>query len=377
MLHSSSVKGIRALYMREFAAFAPGRIEVLGNHTDYNLGRVLSCAIPLGITIQGKTTEEVFCAIQSREFGGLTQRPLMGEWNPTPGHWSNYPFGVLEVLLEEGLRPPAFNATFESSLPAGAGLSSSAALEVSTALFLLAASDVNWEPLQIARACRRAENVYAGVQCGLLDQLTSVAGKKDHLISIDFLDETHSALPFPKDLCFVVFASGVPHKLVGGEYNERREQCFEAAGRLGLSSLREASTEMLHANRQKLTDVSYRRALHVTGESERVVQAIAALTNGAPERLGALMLESHESSRVNFENSTPYLDLLVQISASTPGVLGARLTGGGFGGSIVALCRTDRAREAIESIEKAYAAESGIATYGLTLTPWQGAHLIP
>ncbi len=362
--------------MSVFAAFAPGRIEVLGNHTDYNLGFVLACAIPLGITIQGETTNGAACTMRSREFEGPATRSMKGEWTPTPGHWSNYPIGVFEVLKEEGLTPPAFDATFESTLPPGAGLSSSAALEVSTALFLLAACGITWEPLRIARACRRAENVYARVNCGLLDQLTSVAGKQDHLISIDFRDETYTTIPFPRDFCFLVFASGVPHNLVGGEYNERREQCFDAATRLGLLSLRDASTETLQANRASLPELSYRRALHVTGENERVLEAINALSSGAPERLGPLMLASHESSRSNFENSTPYLDLLVEIAASTPGVLGARLTGGGFGGSIVALCHADRAKEAIQSIERAYAAQSGYATYGLTLTPWHGAHLI-
>jgi galactokinase len=323
-----------------------------------------------------QTTHGAACTIRSREFDGPATRPIQGGWTPAPGHWSNYPFGVLEILKQEGLTPPAFAATFESTLPPGAGLSSSAALEVSTALFLLATCGLTWEPLRIARACRRAENIYAGVNCGLLDQLTSVAGKKEHLISIDFRDETHTTIPFPKDFCFLVFASGVPHSLVVGEYNERRDQCYDAATRLGLPSLREASTETVKANRTSLPELSYRRALHITGENERVLEAIKALSSGSPERLGTLMLASHESSRLNFENSTPYLDLLVEIAVATPGVLGARLTGGGFGGSIVALCKADHAKDATQTIEKAYAAQSGYATYGLTLTPWHGAHLI-
>ena len=362
--------------MKEFAAFAPGRIEVLGNHTDYNLGTVLSCAIPLGITIQGVLTQDDTCTIRSQGFDGRITRSLNGTWESTTGHWSSYPFGVIEVLLRSGVQVPGFDASFESTLPAGAGMSSSAALEVSTAFFALAAANVQWEPLEIARACRKAENVYAGVNCGLLDQLTSVAGERDCLVSIDFLDESYTSISFPTDCCFLVFASGVPHSLVGGEYNERREQCFDAARRLGLSSLREATSRLLEENRRDLPPLSYRRALHVTSENERVASAIAALKRHNAEELGSLMTMSHESSKTNFENSTPFLDLLVEIACRTPGIYGARLMGGGFGGAIVALCDNDEASRASESIARAYGSESGHTTFGLKLTPWNGARML-
>jgi galactokinase len=362
--------------MKESAAFAPGRIEVLGNHTDYNYGYVLSCAIPLGITIQGSVTELNECSVRSEAFDGRETRKLPGPWKPRPRHWTNYPFGVIEVLLEEGVAVPGFEATFESTLPSGAGMSSSAALEISTAMFALACANVNWDPLRIARACRRAENVYAGVNCGLLDQLTSVAGKPDRLVSIDFKDESFSTIEFPAECCFLVFASGVPHNLVGGEYNERREQCNDAATTLGVSSLREATREMLVKNREALSGLSFRRAMHVVGENERVLKAIAALKSNDPESLGRLMYESHQSSIENFENSTQYLDLLVSIARRTKGIYGARLTGGGFGGAIVALCEKSMAADASEQISRQYGADSGNPTYGLLVAPWGGAHML-
>ncbi len=362
--------------MQRITAFAPGRIEVLGNHTDYNLGCVLSCAIPLGVTVHAGGCRDGYYTFVSDGYEGNARRGTEEAWTPRRGFWGNYPLGVLEVLREEDVRPPAFSARVESTVPPGAGLSSSAAMEVATAYTALALAGVQWSPLRIARACRRAENVYAGVQCGLLDQLTSVAGEEGRLVHIDFRDETYERQDAPSDHLFLVFGSGVPHTLAGGEYNERRMQCAETAKELGAASLREVDIERLRAGKSKLREVVYRRALHVVGENARVAAAVAALGRGDAVALGRLMSESHRSSVANFENSTPYLDALVGIAEKTPGILGARLTGGGFGGAIVALAAKAQAAAACAAVEREYSKATGKLTYGLELTPWRGGGIV-
>jgi galactokinase len=265
---------------------------------------------------------------------------------------------------------------FTSNLPSGAGLSSSAALEVSTALAVLALIQQSMSQLEIAKLCRRAENEFVGVNCGLLDQATSVGGRLDQLVEIDCRTEEISTVPCPSGVAFIVVSSGVKHALVGGEYNERREHCFEAAKLLGLTSLRDASTSLVAASGDVLPDVVRRRALHITGENERVLCAASSIRSGNLAELGRLMFESHESSRVNFENSTPELDTLVGLASRIEGVLGARLTGGGFGGSVVVLAEQKDAIRVSTQIALDYRSSSGIVTEPKIYRPAQGAHLL-
>lgn len=316
-------------------AYAPGRVELLGNHTDYNAGVVLSAAIDRGITIQGELSGNSIIQLQSD--GPSVRHDLDFGWPQrlATQQWANYPLGVVRVLLDEGWTIPGFNASITSTVPAGAGLSSSAALEVATCLLIEKLAGFSLDPMNRARLCRKAENEFVGVNCGLLDQASSVFGKEGHAIFLDCRSETVSNILFPAGVALLITNSGVKHQLTGGEYNERREQCFEAARLLGVSALREATSEQLLA--ADLPEITRRRALHVTGENERVFAGIDYLRAGDAAAFGRLMFASHESSRVNFENSTPELDLLVEIAQDTPGVHGSRLTGGGFGGATVSL----------------------------------------
>src|SRR3984893_17885276 len=306
--------------------FAPGRVEILGNHTDYNLGFVLSAAIHLGVTIEASRLSENILEINSEtnqrsisisiELSNL--RPL------TEDAWANYPIGVIKVLLAAGFRLGGMRLTVSSDLPLGAGLSSSAALEVATAMAAKALFQLEIEKMQLAQLCQKAENQFVGVQSGLLDQASSVFGKSHELILLDFLQVTVENVLLPANASLLLLNSGVPHQLTGGEYNERRKQCMLAAKLMGVPSLREASLSQLEAS--DLADVTRRRALHIIGENDRVLRGVQALRSNQLEAFGELMFASHVSSRVNFENSTFHLDTLVNLARKAPGVFGSRLT---------------------------------------------------
>jgi galactokinase len=341
------------------SAFAPGRIELLGNHTDYNEGVVLSAAIDLGVTVRGERTEDGGISISSEGFAPV-EIPAGVELKPT-GEWSDYALGVAAILRGNGVEIGGFRAEYSSTLPVGAGLSSSAAMEVGTAVFLQKLFGFPLDPLGIAKLGRRAENEFVGVGCGLLDQVSSVFGQEQHAIYLDCRAETVERIPFPKGVDLLVVQSGVAHALNGGEYDERRAQCFEAARLLGVPALRDATSAQLAAA-TNLPDLVRRRAAHVIGENERVTAALGHLRTGDVEAFGRLLAASHESSRHNFENSTDELDTLVEIALRQPGVHGARLTGGGFGGAIVAVVDTSALEAVKASILEEYRERTGIDT---------------
>lgn len=275
------------------------------------------------------------------------------------------------MLAGAGADIPGFEADFTSTLPVGAGLSSSAALEVATGAFLMKLTGFSRGPMDLAKLCRRAENEFVGVNCGLLDQVTSLLGEAEHAVFLDCRAEAVHAIPFPESAALVIVNSGVKHALTGGEYNERRESCFEAARRLDVPALRDVTTASL--TRAQLPDIIHRRAAHVVGENDRVFRAEEALRAGDAELLGRLMTESHHSSRTNFENSTGELDLLVEIATAMKGVWGGRLTGGGFGGAIVALAERTKAERIAKEIASAYHERSGYQGTALVCRPGEGA----
>lgn len=340
-------------------SYAPGRVELLGNHTDYNEGVVLSAAIDRGVTLTGEATGSSRISLCSATLGQSFEADA-GAVAPSPDHeWANYLLGVLDVFKKNGLPVGGFCAEIQSDLPLGAGLSSSAALEVSTAMLLQKLFGLNLDPLTVAKYCRRAENEFVGVNCGLLDQASSAFGKKGHAIFLDCRAETVETIPFPDGVALLITQCGVPHRLSGGEYNERRLQCFDAAARLGAKALRDVSSAQLEAGKPALPELSYKRAAHVVGENERVLQGIEFLKNGDVRGFGGLMFASHESSRRNFENSTPELDALVDIAKTLPGVLGSRLTGGGFGGATVTLLERDKAAAISDALVSVYYKQTG------------------
>jgi len=316
--------------MSDLSAFAPGRIELLGNHTDYNGGIVLSTAIPMGVTARGRGRTDGKILLASEGMDGLVEADCAGTLKPRGG-WGDYPLGAVAMLLQAGYPLAGFEAHFSSTLPVGAGLSSSAALEVATAVLLRKLFPFEISPMDLAKICRRAENEFVGVSCGLLDQVSSIFGKKDHAVYLDCRAETVQAIPFPPHLGLLVVHSGVGHALTGGEYNERRDACFEVAKRLGVPALRDVDSARLAA--AGLPDLLRRRAMHVVGENERVTEALACLRSGHGEELGRLMTTSHHSSMDNFENSTPELDILVSLATQLKGCYGCPAHRRGSGGN--------------------------------------------
>lgn len=330
---------------------APGRVEVLGNHTDYNEGLVLSGAIDRTVwaAVGRRATEPI--ALCSSRFGAGVVRARADE--PTAAGlpaWIRYPLGVYRALRQRGHRIEPFALALHGDVPLGAGLSSSAAVTVSCATALAALAGLCLEPIELARCCQQAERELVGAHCGLLDPLTALCGQRGHLLLIDFRTETWSAVPFPADrISVAITTSGVARSLATSAYNERRAECARAAAWFarqapGVRSLRDVSRPQLLDADGTLDAVALRRAAHVVGENERVRQAVRCLERHELDRFGALLWESHQSSQELFDNSGPELDALVDIARTAEGVLGARLTGGGFAGATLALL--DRSSQA-------------------------------
>jgi len=338
-------------------ACAPGRVELLGNHTDYNEGLVLGSAINRLICVSG-VKNDGFIRLTSADFGEVEVDPdnlrLLQE-----RRWANYILGVADELRKLDVPIRGFTAEVSGDLPAGAGLSSSAALEVATALFLLKLFPATLAPLEIAKACQRAEHRYVGVQSGLLDQVISLFGCADHAIFFDCRSEEIRCVPFPAELALVIAESSKKRELAQGEYNLRREETDAAARALGARALRDVRSAELD-RRGDVSALLRRRPSHVIGENDRVWRALKLLEANDGIGFGKLMNESHESSQQNFENSTPELDLLVSIAQGLSGVLGARLTGAGFGGATVTLCDRSRALQIAAELSKRYADATGI-----------------
>src|SRR5262249_37285772 len=288
--------------------------------------------------------------------------------------WANYPIGVVKTLREAGLEIGGLRLRVSSNLPPGSGLSSSAAFEVATAVAVLQLFDLSMEPMALAQLCQKAENEFVGVRCGLLDQASSVYGKEDEAILLDFRAITARTVPLAPAEALLLVDSGVRDKLTGGEYNERRNQCQAAASALGVRALRDVTSEAVLA--ASLDPEIRARALHVTGENERVLAGVAALDGGQMQKFGELMFESHESSRRNFENSTAFLDALVEIASATKGVLGARLTGGGFGGATIWLVEKDKVREIVAGVSEAYHQKTGATCTALVTKASPEARLV-
>jgi len=342
---------------------APGRVEVLGNHTDYNEGFVLSCSIDRKVyaaaspSADGETFELV-----SGQFPEVVR--LGDPARRSVQKWIRYPLGVYSVLKQGGYPVLPFRLAIQGDVPPGSGLSSSAALEVATALCLCALNGIHIERVDLAKICQRAENEYVGANCGLLDQFSTLLGQKDRLLFIDFRTLSYRTVPLSaRDLCLAITASGVTHSLVESAYNSRRQECARAADYFAsidpnVKTLRDVSMEMLEEHEGKLDADTYRRARHIVGENERVLAGIELLEKGDLPAFGRMLYKSHESSRLNFENSCPELDTLVGIARTIDGVYGARLTGGGFGGAMLSMldmAAKDRFEETIVSEYKAAA----------------------
>ena len=331
----------RATFGREPAIIvrAPGRIEFIGNHTDYNGGPVLGAAIDRGVWVAlAPRTDGVWQLASAQKDGVVRLRG--GDLTKHSGatSWVNYPLGVIDALRAFGLGvPPGFDYFAGSDLPLGAGLSSSAAIELASALALTRAAGAEPARDVLVKACRHAENHFVGVPCGILDQGVSGFGRRNHLVFIDCRGPRFEVVPLPEGVHFWIFNTHTKHALVDGLYAARHRECMEAARVLGVGLLVEAPLGALAAAAGRLAPVAEKRARHIIEEIGRVDATVRALRAGDLTRVGRLLTASHRSSQMLFENSTPELDFLVDTLVATPHVFGARLTGGGFGGAVMAM----------------------------------------
>jgi galactokinase len=356
--------------------YAPGRAELLGNHTDYNEGLVMSFAVGHGTTVKGWRRDDGAIVVQAKDLGRGVRlesgEPVAPRSEPGDT-WANYALGVVAGLQELGEISSGFHLEISSNLSMGAGLSSSAALEMATALCLDTLFGLGLPQITLARVGQTAEHRFVGVKCGLLDQISSLMSREQHATYLDCRSYEVSHVPIPVGLRFVVANSGVKHALVAGEYNERRRSCEEAAQWTGVVALRDLELTALDNARRLggLPDLAWKRARHVVTENARVAAGAALLKSGDAEGFGRLMFESHESSREFFENSCPELDVLVEAARRVPGCLGARLSGGGFGGATINLVKAEAVEDLCQTLRCA-----GSDAEILVTAPSAGARVI-
>jgi galactokinase len=381
-------KGVTAMPSYQYRAIAPGRVNLLGEHVDYCNGPVLPVAIDrsMKVDFSARDDQQVeIVALDINEQVCFSLADLAGKndcaGNPLPA-WAKYPAGVAHILQKHGLPLTGINAQFTSDIPIGAGLSSSAALEVAFALAFQTLADWELDRMTLSRYCQQAEQTYVGMNSGLMDQFASAHGVENHALYFRIHAMQWEAVPLPADVAIVIADSKVPHSLTDSAYNERRA-ATEAAVRLltpalpDIEALVDVSPAQFEAHKHLLPPQIAQRAEHVVYECDRMDKAIAALKAGDIQQFGQLMYATHASLRDLYEVSTPELDLLVEIARSLPGIYGARLTGAGFGGSTVNLVAASQAEAFARQLKARYDAQSAYTTDVFISKASRGAHVIP
>lgn len=361
--------------------YAPGRVNIIGEHTDYNDGFVMPCAINYGTSISGAPRQDhlfkVFAADLQESDEFRLDQPIEPKAN---AKWTGYVRGVVKFIQEHC---PEFSQgadlVISGNVPLSSGLSSSASLEVAVGKFCQQLGNLPLSHTDIALIGQKAENKFVGANCGNMDQLISALGQADHLLMIDCRSLETQARPVPDNIAVIIVNSHVKHDLVTGEYNTRRQQCEAAAKFFGVKALRDVSVAQFHEKEAELTALDpemAKRARHVITENQRVLDAVQALNKGDISRLGQLMNASHISMRDDFEITTPEIDYLVELAQSVIGASGgARMTGGGFGGCIVALAPTEKVEKVRQVIEANYEKRTGLKESFYVCTASQGVHL--
>jgi galactokinase len=367
-MHDAMV--LRSMHKDRFEAepavfVAPGRVNLIGEHTDYAEGFVMPAAINFGTLAGISPRDDGQIVVYSENYReqksfAAAERPGSGS-----GHWSDYPMGVADVLASKGHTIPAFSLTLWGDVPLGSGLSSSAAIEVATALALLWLIGAEYSGPVLARLCQRAENVFVGASCGIMDQFISVNGRENHALLLDCRDLSFALAPIPANVALVIANTMVKHSVAGGDYKTRRGESEAACAviashRPEVRFLRDARLEDLEKWGNEMAPKSLLRARHIISENLRTVAAAEALRNGDLKKLGRLMAEAHWSYSRDFEASCAEADSMVELAQDLPGLIGARLTGGGFGGCTVNLVERNRAQEFAEALGKRYAERVGI-----------------
>ena len=376
--------GFRSKHLARFQAepaifSAPGRVNLIGEHTDYAEGFVMPAAIDFATLAGISPRSDGKIAIYSENYG--EERPFAeGDLPAKAGkHWTDYPLGVLAILASEGYAIPAFSLSLSGDIPLGSGLSSSASVEVATALAVLSLIGASYPGPVLARLCQRAENEFVGANCGIMDQFISANGAKDHALLLDCRDLSFRLAPIPASVALVIANTMVKHSVAGGEYTTRRAEVEAACAviashRPEVRFLRDATVDDLARWGAEMTPNSLKRARHVITENLRTVAAADALETGDLAELGRLMAEAHTSYSKDFEGSCVEADAMVALAQDLPGLIGARLTGGGFGGCTINLVEQGEASDFVEALAGRYAAEVGIVPQIYICHASGGAH---
>jgi galactokinase len=376
-------KNIEEQFVAKFGAAprvyrAPGRVNLIGEHTDYNDGFVMPAAIGFNCWVGISSRTDRRLVICSMEFAATHEMELFSGGIQHTRTWSDYPVGVAAELEKAGFRLRGANLLIHGEVPIGAGLSSSASIEVATALALATESGYVIDRTQLALICQRAENEFVGTRSGIMDQFISLHGRAGHALMLDCRSFEFEILSIPESVKLVICNTGVKHQLAGGEYNRRREECEEAVRALRIvmpeiRALRDVSLGQLERNRGLLAEVPYKRALHVVAENARVLDSVEALRGEDLRRFGENMAASHRSLRDLYEVSCAELDLMVNLAEQQEGVYGARMTGGGFGGATINLVNTVHAEKFAENMARAYREKTGIHSHVYICMPVEGA----
>jgi galactokinase len=354
---------------------APGRVNLIGEHTDYNDGFVFPMAIDRHVWLALRPRRDRQVLVHSQDFDEPAQFDL-GDLAQTKGHWGEYLKGVAWVLCQGDGELQGFEGVLASDVPVGAGLSSSAAVELAAARAFIALSGQSWDPTAMALVGQRAENEWLGVQCGVMDQMASARGRRGHALLLDCRSLALETIPLPQGTSVLVLDTSTRRRLTESGYNARRQECEDAAAHFGVPALRDVSVDVFDQGAQGLDEGPRRRARHVITENARTVAATRAMRDNEPAHLGQLMDQSHESLRDDFQVSTEALDAMVTCARREEGCFGARMTGAGFGGCAVALVEQDRARALARRITRSYVEATGIAPRVYVCQAQDGADLV-
>ncbi len=370
-------------FEREFHAHpkvfsAPARVNLIGEHTDYNDGFVLPAAIEFYIRIAISPRNDRKLILRSSEFPENFDFDMGSPPQHRLGSWCDYVLGVALALTRAGCELGGANLLVHGEVPIGAGLSSSAALEVASALALLSLSKANLSLRSIAKLCQSAENEFVGAHVGAMDQFVSCFGKQGHALLLDCRSLDFELVPLPEEVKLVICNTLVKHQLSGGEYNRRREECEQGVHILsrfysGIKALRDVTEEQLAANAATLPPVIYKRCLHVLEENARVMEAVRSFRGGDLPRVGSLMHDSHRSLRDLYEVSCRELDIMVESAQGLPGYYGGRMTGGGFGGCTVNLVESHQTESFAQQVAERYRQKTGISPDVYICSPADGA----
>jgi galactokinase len=361
---------------------APGRVNLIGEHTDYNDGFVMPAALEFATLTAAAPRPDRRLAVYSMIMDETREFDLDAPPQGSSGDWFDYVIGVATMLERSGLTISGADLVVWSDVPIGAGLSSSAALEVSVAHALLTQSDLPFDPIKVAMICQRAENDFVGMRCGVMDQYIACCGVAGHALLIDCRSLRSRHVPIAPNLRLLIANSGVRHQHAGGEYNLRREACEEGVRLLSrylgpIQALRDVTLQQLEAKRRKLPDLIYRRCRHIVTENARVLEAERALEAGDFVACGRAMNASHVSMQNDFEITCPEVDMLAGLAQTVKGVYGSRMTGGGFGGCTVSLIEASAVDKASQILTDGYRIATGLDTDIFVCAPSDGAGLIP